>query len=151
MTTYDALMQTIEGIIAKNNGATIEQINNEIIVKGIEYGFIYKLRQEYDDLTPILISNFDYNPNTQRYYMRKDTRFTTHIELDIRIKYYMYNFLQQKEKEGINPTLEEIVFYIMPLLKNGKTPNKQTILNVLESIATPVEKDGWKLSNGELF
>ena len=151
MSTLDALMQTIEGVIAANNGATIEQINNEVVVKGIELNFMYALRKEYDDITPILMANFDYNPNTEKYYMRKNTRFTSHINLETRIKYYINNFLGQKGREGKNPTFDEIVFYVMPLLKNGATPEGQTILNVLESIAERVGKDGWKLSNGELF
>jgi len=151
MSAYDALMQTIEGVIAANNGATIEQINNEVVVKGIELNFMYALRKEYDDITPILMANFDYNPNTEKYYMRKNTRFTSHINLETRIKYYINNFLGQNEREGKNPTFDEIVFYVMPLLKNGATPEGQTILNVLESIAERVGKDGWKLSNGELF
>jgi hypothetical protein len=39
----------------------------------------------------------------------------------------------------------------MPLLKNGKTPENQTILNVLEDIAEKVNNDGWKLKkDGQL-
>ena len=57
----------------------------------------------------------------------------------------------EKEGEGIYPTIDEIVHYIMPLLKNGKTPENQTILGELEKIAVRVGKDGWKLATGELF
>jgi len=39
----------------------------------------------------------------------------------------------------------------MPLLKNGITPESQTILNVLRTIANPVGKDTWKLkTKGQL-
>jgi hypothetical protein len=37
--TLQIIIETIEGVIAKNNGATLEQINDELIVKGLEYGF----------------------------------------------------------------------------------------------------------------
>ena len=33
----------------------------------------------------------------------------------------------------------------MPLLKNGITPENQTILNVLRTIADTVGKDNWRL------
>jgi len=33
----------------------------------------------------------------------------------------------------------------MPLLKNGKTPEEQTILSVLEDIAERYGKDCWRL------
>ena len=60
MDIADIVMQTIEGIIAKNNGATLEQINDELIIKGLELGFLDLLKKEYSDLTPFLLENFDY-------------------------------------------------------------------------------------------
>jgi hypothetical protein len=42
----------------------------------------------------------------------------------------------------------------MPLLRNGVTPEKQTILNVLEHIGERVGKDCWQLKQtgqGSLF
>jgi hypothetical protein len=40
---------------------------------------------------------------------------------------------------------DDIILNIMPRLKNGITPENQTILNVLEDIATCVDEDSWKL------
>ena len=37
----------------------------------------------------------------------------------------------------------------MPLLKNGITPEHQTILKVLETVAERVGTDGWRLIHGE--
>lgn len=45
MNITDIVMQTIEGIIAKNSGATLEEINNEIIIKGLELGFLDLLKR----------------------------------------------------------------------------------------------------------
>jgi hypothetical protein len=42
----------------------------------------------------------------------------------------------------------------MPLLRNGVTPDNQTILGVLEDIAVRVGEDSWKLresGQGHLF
>ncbi|HNI98922.1 MAG TPA: DNA methyltransferase, partial [Leptospiraceae bacterium] len=36
----DIVIQTIEGIIARNNGASLEEINDELIIKGLELGFL---------------------------------------------------------------------------------------------------------------
>jgi len=51
--------------------------------------------------------------------------------------------------------IDEIVLHIMPLLRNnGITPEKQTILNVLEHIGERVGKDCWQLKQtgqGSLF
>ena len=45
MKITDIIMQTIEGIIAKNNGASLEQINDELIIKGLELGFLDLLKK----------------------------------------------------------------------------------------------------------
>ncbi len=95
----DIILQTIEGIIAKHNGATIEQINNEIILKELELGFLDLLTKEYTDLTPLLIENFDYNETTEKYTIKPNTKFKTQIDLNLRIKYYLISYLRRMERE----------------------------------------------------
>lgn len=145
MDITEIVMQTIEGVIAKNNGATLEQINDELIIKGLELGFLDLLKKEYSDLTPILLENFDYNEAKDEFSIRKDTKFKTHLDVRLRIKYYLISYLRRMEREGKNPHFDEIVLAILPLLKNGTTPESQTILNVLEDIAERVEQDCWRI------
>ncbi|MEI6446163.1 MAG: hypothetical protein WCO29_24305, partial [Nostocales cyanobacterium ELA583] len=45
MDMAEIVIQTIEGIIAKNDGATLEQINDELIIKGLELGFLDLLKK----------------------------------------------------------------------------------------------------------
>jgi len=141
----EIVMQTIEGIIAKYNGATLEQINDELIIKGLELGFLDLLKKEYTDLTPILLDKFDYDETTEQFTIRKDTKFATHIDVRLRIKYYLISYLRRMERENKNPHFDEIVLAILPLLKNGTTPESQTILSVLEDIAQHVGQDSWQL------
>ncbi|MCG6170132.1 type I restriction enzyme HsdR N-terminal domain-containing protein [Leptospira sp. FAT2] len=143
------VMQTIEGIIAKNNGATLEQINDELIIKGLELGFLDLLKKEYTDLTPILLENFDYNEATEIFTIKKGMKFKTHIDVKLRIKYYLISFLTRMQRENKSTHFDEIILYILPLLKNGITPEKQTILSVLEDIAERVNEDSWKLKREE--
>jgi len=145
MDIAEIVMQTIEGIIAKNNGATLEQINDELIIKGLELGFLDLLKKEYTDLTPILLGNFDYDEITEVFTLRNDTKFKTHIDVRLRIKYYLISYLRRMERENKSPHFDEIVLAILPLLKNGTTPESQTILNVLEDIAEHIGQDSWRL------
>jgi DNA modification methylase len=156
MTTGELLMQSIEGIIAKNNGATLEQINDEIIIRSMELGFLHRLAKEYSDLTPILRSSFDYNAETELYTIRKGSKLTAHIPLDLRIKYYLTSYFLETErtierKERTQPpTFDEIILHVLPMLKNGDTPENQTILAVLEDIADRVDDNRWQLKqNGQ--
>jgi DNA modification methylase len=142
----EIVLQTIEGIIAKNDGASLEEINNELIIKGLELGFLDLLKKEYSDLTPLLIERFFYDSKTEKYSIKHDTRFQTQIDIKLRVKYYLISFLRRMEKERKTPAFNDIVFAILPLLKNGVTPEHQTILSVLEDIAERVGEDGWRLA-----
>jgi hypothetical protein len=141
----EIVIQTIEGVIAKDEGATLEQINDELIIKGLELGFLDLLKKEYTDLSPLLLDKFDYNSKTEKYTIKKDTRFQTLIDVKLRIKYYLISYLRRMERENKVPTFNDVVFAILPLLKNGVTPEHQTILSVLNDIAKQVGEDGWKL------
>ena len=148
MDIAEIVTQTIEGIIAKSNGATLEQINDELIIKGLELGFLDLLKKQYSDLTPLLLADFDFNEETQQFTIRELGKFKTHVDVKLRIRYYLYSYLLRSNKEGKTLTFDEIDLHIMPLLRNGSTPEKQTVLNVLEDIADRVGKDKWVLKTG---
>jgi hypothetical protein len=141
----EIVLQTIEGIIAKDGGATLEQINDELIIKGLELGFLDLLKKEYTDLTPVLRDNFDYDAEKETYKLKKDTKFQTRIDVKLRIKYYLISYLRRMERENKTAAFNEIVLNILPLLKNGITPEHQTILSVLEDIGERVGADSWRL------
>lgn len=146
MDIAEIVMQTIEGIIAKNNGATLEQINDELIIKGLELGFLDLLKKQYSDLTPLLLNSFDYDENSELFTIRQNRKFTTNIDVKLRIKYYLLSYLRRMDRENKTSTFDEIIMNILPLLKNGTTPENQTILSVLEDIAERVGHDSWRLS-----
>ncbi len=148
---YDLVLETIEAVIAQNDGATLEQINDELIMKGMEFGFLHVLSKEYKDLTPILMSEYDYEKKDEKFYIRKNMKFKTKIPLDMRIKYFLLSYLKRKETQGENPTTDDIILDIMPLLRNGITPENQTILIVLRTIAEEFEENKWHLKrDGQL-
>ncbi|MDR2034735.1 MAG: type I restriction enzyme HsdR N-terminal domain-containing protein [Helicobacteraceae bacterium] len=137
--------QTIEGIIAKNNGATLEQINDELIIKGLLLGFLDLLKKQYVDLTPLLTSHFEYDDAAQKFFIKKNAKFMTKIDVRLRIRYYLISFLTRLERENKSAHFDDIILEILPLLKNGITPQEQTILNVLESIAERADDNSWRL------
>jgi hypothetical protein len=141
----EIVVQTIEGVIAKNDGATLEQINDELIIKGLELGFLDLLKKEYTDLAPLLLDRFDYDPQNETYSIKKDAKFQTSVDVRLRVKYYLISFLRRKELENKTPSFNEIVLAILPLLKNGVTPEDQTILSILEDVGERAGDDGWRL------
>ncbi|MEZ5082864.1 MAG: hypothetical protein R2750_05385 [Bacteroidales bacterium] len=142
---FEIIIETIESVIAVNDGATLEQINDELIMKGLEMGFLDILSKEYKDLTPLLMDNFNYNPKTKTFHIVENKQFKTNIPLDLRIRYFLLSYLKRKDHEHINPTTDQIILDVMPLLKNGITPKNQTILKVLNRIAVHVGDNRWKI------
>jgi adenine-specific DNA methylase len=150
----DIVMETIESVIAMYHGATVEQINDELVIRGLELGFLDVLAKEYADLTPLLMQQFDYDEQTKKYNICADRRFKSHIPLEMRVRYFIVSYLRRLELRGEHPTFDDVVLNIMPLLKNGVTPERQTIRSVLERVADHVGKDRWRLirtGQGELF
>lgn len=140
----ELVMQTIEGTIAKFNGATIDQIVHNLILRGKELGFLDMLAKEYSDIRPFLQQNFGYDMERNVYTIPESRGFKSHIDVNLRIKYFLESYLTRCKQAKFS----DIVSEIMPLLKNGSTPEKQTIRGVLEDIAERVGKDSWRLKAG---
>ena len=145
MDISEIVMQTIEGVIAKYNGATLEQINDELIIKGLELGFLDLLKKQYSDLTPILLDVFDFDGKSELFSIKEDAKFKTHVDLNLRVRYYLISLLRRTALQKKAITFDEIVLYILPLLRNGITPEAQTISNVLEDIGERTTDGEWKL------
>ena len=141
----DLILETVEGVIAEKDGATIEEVNNELIIKGIELGFLDLLSKKYDDLSPLLEAYFDLDDGTQKYHLPQNKKFKSAIPVDLRLRYFLLSFLKRQHQKGIDPEFSDIVQSIMPLLKNGITPKNQTILNVLRAWARETSSGRWRL------
>jgi hypothetical protein len=147
----DVVMETIESVIAMHHGATLEQINDELVIRGLELGFLDILAKEYADLTPLLTQTFEFDRAAKTYNLPKNRKFKTHIPLQLRVRYFLVSYMKRMEYLNSFPKFDEIILNIMPLLKNGMTPEHQTILNVLEVVGERVGIDGWRLrTSGQL-
>ena len=142
---YDIIIETIESVIAENDGATLEQINDSLIMTGLELGFLDILSKEYKDLSPILNDCFDYHTDTNTFHIVNNQKFKTNIPLDLRIRYFLLSYLRRKATKKEFPSTDEIILDVMPLLKNGITPKNQTILKVLEKIGEHIGENRWKI------
>ena len=143
----EIITETIESTIAENEGATIEQINDRLVISGLEMGFLDVLAKEYKNITQILQEGFDYDPTCEKYHIRKERRFKAHIALEVRVRYFILSYLRKMELRGEQPTFDQIVLNIMPLLKNGDTPEHQTIRQCLETVADRTHHGQYKLKS----
>ncbi|MDI9348503.1 MAG: DNA methyltransferase [Candidatus Symbiobacter sp.] len=143
------LLNHIEAIIAKYNGATSEQITAELITYAMDSGYLDVLYKEYSDLPKLIEANYAFDEISQKYHLKPNTKFKVHIPVESRVRYFVYNYLNRCERERIYPTYDEIVFHVLPLLKNGVTPETQTITEVLNRVAYQFGKEQWRLKTDQ--
>src|SRR3954468_8652892 len=139
------VMQTIEAVIARKQGATLEEIYNDLIVRGLEWGFLHEISKDSHKIDALVRENFEYDEKKHIYRIRKNAKFKTEIPLASRIRYYLVSYLRQAKRQDIAPTFDDIILNVMPLLKNGITPERQSILSVLKKIAQHVGNGRWQL------
>lgn len=92
------------------------------------------------------MESFEFDSKMQTYNLPKNKKFKTYIPLEMRVRYFVVSYLRRMEHQRRYPTFDEIILNIMPLLKNGVTPEHQTILNVQESVAEHFGEGRWRLS-----
>lgn len=139
-----------EALIARDDGATLEEICGEITIKGLELGFLHRLSKDYADLTPLINANFDLDTTSGKYHLKKGQKFKSNaIPLELRTKYFLLSYLREAKSQGKKAYFDDICLEIIPLLKNGVSPSKESIKEVLESIAIPMQKSGEWVLKGE--
>lgn len=150
--TFDLVLNNIEALIAKENGASLEEIYAELTIRGLELGFLHELSKNYEDLTPIINQNFEMDEKTQKYHIKKGEKFKSHkIDIRLRTRYFLLSYLRGCERQNKKAYFDDICLEIIPLLKNGVTPDNALIKEILEEIAIVVDKDTgqWRLKSKE--
>lgn len=68
----------------------------------------------------------------------------------IPLELYVVSYMNKCAKEGIKAIFDEICLEVIPLLKNGVTPDDRFIKEILEEVATLNKKTGeWKLKTDD--
>lgn len=149
--TFDLVLNHIEALIAKDDGASLEEIYAELTIKGLELGFLPELSRNYEDLTALINGNFDFDEKTQKYHIKKGQKFKSYkIDIKVRTRYFLLSYLRGCERQNKKAYFDDICLEIIPLLKNGVSPDENLIKEVLEQIALPNTKTGeWILKTKE--
>lgn len=144
---YDLVLNNIEAIIVQYDGATIEEIYDEIQIRGMELGFLTDIGNDFASLDPIIETNFDYDEESKKYHIKQGQKFKSHkIPLETRTRYFLISYLNKAKRQGKKATFDDICLEIIPLLKNGVSPSKESIYKILQQIAIGDKESGeWRL------
>lgn len=133
--TLDKLIYDVaEREIIKRHGATLEEIINALIPELFIYNVGHDASNTKTDyIKSILKKEFIYNTATHVYQIdyEKNKTIGSYIPMQQKIKMYLRSFMKSKGKAKF----DDIIATILPKLINGRTPDKQEILNELIQLA----------------
>jgi hypothetical protein len=142
------IQNTAELAIVQHNGASTEDIYNQLIPVLLENGLLAEVWKSSPDITGLLAAEFDFSEADQCWHIRPNTRLGSFVPLAQRIRFYLLDFLNRASREGRDVTFDDIIFGVMPNLINGKQPTDQSILEVLSQIAESYNGNYWRLRSG---
>lgn len=148
-TVFQIIKNSAELTIVRNQGASTEQIYNDLIPKLLEAGILGQVRKEITDITPLLKDEFDFNEADGQWHIRPNTKLGSFIPLNDRIRFYVIDYLKSRERGGEKATFDDIIYNVMPMLINGEQPTDETILQVLEKVAHHVNEKYWVLGRAD--
>jgi hypothetical protein len=137
------IKNSAELTIVQRDGATLEDIYNDLIPKLLENGLLGTVSSKLNDITPFLRDEFTYDDDTKTYQVKPGQRLGCHIPLEQRIRFYVLDFLNHAERLNIKATIDDIVMHLLPKLKNGTQPRKQKVIAEIKKIARPVDGLYW--------
>lgn len=141
------IKNTAELVIVRHNGASTEDIYNDLVPKLLENGLLGFLKQKVNDITPLLVEEFDHSPVDGRWHIRPNTKVGSFIPLNNRIRFYLTDTLNRATREGRQVTFDELIFTVMPNLINGTQPTEQSIIEVLTDIGYSPDGQHWMLGS----
>lgn len=139
-----SLVQCAKEYIMENDGATFAEINDLLVTKAMNEGFLDEYL-EINNLKQFVLQHFDYDKDSKKYHCIEAQEPS--IPLDKKTKYFLINYFNKCKKEGKPALFSDICFEVIPKLVNGITPDNRYIKEILQEIAIVADsKTGeWKL------
>ena len=143
-----SLVQCAKEYIMENDGATFAEINDLLVTKAMNEGFLDEYL-EINNLKQFVLQHFDYDKDSNKYHCIEAQEPS--IPLDKKTKYFLINYFNKCKKEGKPALFSDICFEVIPKLVNGITPDNRYIKEILQEIAIVADsKTGeWKLKTKE--
>ncbi|MGX3045851.1 DNA methyltransferase [Helicobacter sp. T3_23-1056] len=147
-----SLVQCAKEYIMENNGASFAEINDLLVTKAMNEGFLDEYL-EINDIKQFVLQHFEYDKESKKYHCIEAQEPS--IPLDKKTKYFLINYFNKCKKEGKPALFSDICYEVIPKLVNGVTPDNRYIKEILQEIAVVADnKTGeWKLKskNPNLF
>ena len=137
-----AMVKAAQREIVERGGATLSEIYAALIPVLVELGALDVMASMSSDLEAFLQENFEKKGN--KWYVREKDFGTldAHIPLRTRLHLFIPSIINRLDKEKKEFSIDDIFQNLLPLLVNGKTPDKHEIVTVLERYAKETPTGG---------
>lgn len=69
-TVATVVEEMIESYMAKHTSATLDEVHDYLICRGLALGILDKYPIEYESAWPFLVSNYGYDKSSQRFFVK---------------------------------------------------------------------------------
>ena len=131
----ETLFKDIEAIIVEQDGANLEEIWNDLVIKAMNNGYLDKLAGKFENFIPSINERFELDNSTQKYHLKEYSSFSNYeIPLELRVQYFIKTKLLRAKMNQKGVSFNDIVFEVLPLSKNGIQANQKMIREILEQL-----------------
>ena len=143
-----SLVQSAKEYIIENDGASFAEINDLLVTKAMNEGFLDEYL-ELNDIKAFVLQHFNYDEDSKKYHCIEAQE--QGIPLDKKTKYFLINYFNKCKKEKRPALFSDICYEVIPKLVNGVTPDDRYIKEILQEIAVVADaKTGeWRLKGKE--
>ena len=136
------MLETVATTIMENYGATLEQINDALIIRGLELGLLELWKEKYPDLTLILEKKFKSEKDKYYITLKKNERLPYDVDLYTQIDYWLTMFIREKEALGESARSDDVNRHILPRLNLNTSGFAEITFNeVIEDRCVPCGED----------
>lgn len=142
----ERMFQDIEAIIVSNNGATLEEIWDNLVIKAMDNGYLDLIAGKFETFIPVINERYEKDLE-DKYHLKENYAPTNYdIPLEKRVEYLIKTMLGRAKMEKRGVSFDDIVLQVIPLSKNGIQANKKMVKEILHDLAIEDSKTGqWKL------
>lgn len=139
------LIQTARKAVVERGGASLSEIYQELIPVLVKYGALDIVAKMQTDLAPFMEKNFE-RRNDKWYVKEEDYRkLGDYIPLRARLGLFIPSIIVRLNKTVKEFSFDDIYKNLLPLLANGRTPEREEIIAVLRDYGEETTSGKWKI------
>jgi len=139
------MIRTARKVVVERSGASLSEIYQELIPMLVRYGALDIMAKMQTDLAPLMERNFD--RRNDKWYIKEEDygKLGDYIPLRARLKLFIPSIIIRLNKTVKEFSFDDLYKNLIPLLANGRTPEREEIIGVLRDHAEETSSGKWRV------